>query len=172
MRVFISWSGEPSRSISRALKVWLENVVQHVEAWMSDEDIESGRRWNEEVARQLDEADYGIICLTSANRDRPWMLFEAGALAKRFDTGRVVPLLIDLEPADVSMPLASFQGRALNEEGVRRLVHDMNSLLENPRPNCSGVSTTGRIELLLNVNRQPHPVGGWTKQQDRKQGSD
>jgi hypothetical protein len=39
MRVFISWSGEPSRSIARALDGWLESVVQHVDAWMSDEEI-------------------------------------------------------------------------------------------------------------------------------------
>jgi hypothetical protein len=46
MRVFISWSGEPSRSIAQALGDWLPMVVQHVEAWMSDMDIESGGRLN------------------------------------------------------------------------------------------------------------------------------
>jgi hypothetical protein len=102
---------------------------------MSDEDIESGRRWNEEVGRQLQQADYGIICLTCTNLDRPWMLFEAGALAKRFDKARVVPILIDLEPADVKMPLASFQGRPLDKDGMRRLVQDINALREDhPRP--------------------------------------
>jgi hypothetical protein len=132
MRVFISWSGEPSRSVAQALREWLPLVVQHVEPWMSDADIESGRRWNEEVAAELELADYGIICLTAANIDRPWVLFEAGALAKQFDSARVVPLLVDLNPADVTMPLASFQSRSLNKEGMRRLVLDLAALREGP----------------------------------------
>jgi hypothetical protein len=99
---------------------------------MSDADIESGRRWNEEVAAELEQADYGFICLTTANIDRPWVLFEAGALAKQFDSARVVPLLIDLNPANVTMPLASFQSRTLDKEGMRRLVLDLGALREEP----------------------------------------
>jgi hypothetical protein len=134
MRVFISWSGEPSRCVARALREWLPMVVQHVEPWMSDEDIESGGRWNDQIAVQLERADYGLICLTASNIGRPWLLFEAGALAKRFDVSRVVPLLIDLKPADVATPLASFQGRPLSEEGMRRLVRDMNADRDQPLP--------------------------------------
>jgi hypothetical protein len=52
-------------------------------------------------------------------------------VAKRFVAARVVPLLIDLEPADVTMPLASFQGRPLSEDGMLRLVRDMNSVRVN-----------------------------------------
>jgi hypothetical protein len=134
MRVFISWSGEPSRSVAQALRDWLPMVVQHVEPWMSDEDIDSGGRWNDQVAAELEKADYGIICLTASNLERPWLLFEAGALAKRFGAARVVPLLIDLKPADVRMPLASFQGRPLTPDGMFRLVKDMNELREPPLP--------------------------------------
>jgi hypothetical protein len=134
MRVFISWSGEPSRSVAQALREWLPMVVQHVEPWMSEEDIESGGRWNDAIAAELEGAEYGLICLTSTNLERPWLIFEAGALAKRFDVARVVPLLIDLKPADVTMPLASFQGRALSEEGMRRLVKDLNEEREQPLP--------------------------------------
>jgi hypothetical protein len=109
-------------------------VVQHVEPWISDEDIESGGRWNDEVAAELERAEYGIICVTSANLERPWLMFEAGALAKRFEVARVVPLLIDLKPGDVTMPLGSFQGRPLSEDGVLRLVRDMNAVREQPLP--------------------------------------
>jgi hypothetical protein len=134
MRVFISWSGEPSRSIAQALRDWLPMVVQHVEPWMSEADIESGRRWNEEVADELEQADYGIICLTRSNLERPWLLFEAGALAKKFDTARVVPLLINIRPTDVAMPLASFQGRPLTKEGMRRLVLELSAIRDDPMP--------------------------------------
>jgi hypothetical protein len=63
MRVFISWSGEPSQSVARALHGWLPRVVQHLESWMSDEDIESGARWNDQVGKALDNIDFGIVCV-------------------------------------------------------------------------------------------------------------
>jgi hypothetical protein len=37
MKVFISWSGEPSRTIASALNDWLEGVLPQVEPWMSDD---------------------------------------------------------------------------------------------------------------------------------------
>src|SRR5690348_3571721 len=99
MKVFISWSGEPSRSIALALRQWLPLVVQHVKPWMSDEEIESGTRWNDGIGRALEDTDFGIVCVTAANQHKEWLMFEAGALAKRLATARVVPLCIDLPPA-------------------------------------------------------------------------
>jgi hypothetical protein len=95
VRVFISWSGEPSRSVARALQDWLRLMLQSIHVWMSDDDIEAGTRWSLELAKALDEIDFGIICVTRANRRSPWLLFEAGALAKRFPAARLVPLCID-----------------------------------------------------------------------------
>jgi hypothetical protein len=132
MRVFISWSGEPSRSIARSLKGWIESILPPVDPWMSDEEIGSGTRWSDELARALDLTDFGIICVSRDNQHAPWLIFEAGALAKRLDTGRVVPLCIDLPPPDITGPLAAFQGRSLDEAGVRRLVHDLNQMTEKP----------------------------------------
>jgi hypothetical protein len=132
MQVFISWSGEPSRSIARSLKGWIESILPPVDPWMSDEEIGSGTRWNDELARALDLTDFGIICVSRDNQHAPWLIFEAGALAKSLDTGRVVPLCIDLPPPDITGPLAAFQGRSLDEAGVRRLVHDLNQMTEKP----------------------------------------
>jgi hypothetical protein len=132
MRVFISWSGEPSQSVARSLDGWLESILSQVDTWMSDEDIGSGQRWNEAISKSLDETHFGIVCVTRANQHAPWLIFEAGALAKSVDEGRVVPLCIDLPPADVTGPLAAFQGRSLDPAGVRRLVHDLNQATEKP----------------------------------------
>jgi hypothetical protein len=132
VKVFISWSGEPSQSIARVLRDWLPTVVQHVEPWMSDEEIKSGTRWNEEVAKALDGTDFGIVCVTASNQHRPWLMFEAGALAKRLDVGQLVPLCINLSPAEVTGPLEAFQARCLDELGMRRLVQDMMTLREKP----------------------------------------
>lgn len=134
MKIFISWSGEPSRQIARALRDWLSVVVQHVEPWMSDEEIQSGTRWNDSVAQSLDDTNFGIVCVTRANQSAPWLMFEAGALAKRLQQARVVPLCIDLEASDITSPLQAFQARRLNQEGMRRLVYELSDLAEHPRP--------------------------------------
>jgi hypothetical protein len=133
VKVFISWSGEPSKSIARELDGWLESVVQAVDVWMSDEDIGSGARWNDAIAKSLSETDFGIVCVTRASQHALWLIFEAGALAKSVETARVVPLCIDLSPAEVTGPLAAFQARVLNKAGIKRLVHDVSAASENPK---------------------------------------
>jgi len=60
--------------------------------------------------------------VTRANQHAPWLIFEAGALAKSVNEGRVVPLCIDLKSAEVTGPLSGFQGRALDRDAVKRLV--------------------------------------------------
>jgi len=126
MRVFIGWSGEPSRSIAKALHDWLQGAVQRVEPWMSDNNIDGGARWNDALAKALEETDFGIVCVTRANQAAPWLNFEAGAVAKKVGTAKVVPLLIDLPSTDLKGPLTAFQWRLLDEKDVRRLVHDLN----------------------------------------------
>jgi hypothetical protein len=98
---------------------------------MSDEEIGSGARWNDAIADSLDKTNAGIICITRMNQHAPWLMFEAGALAKSVKTARVVPLCVDLPLSDVR-PLASLQGRSLDREDMRRLVHDLNQRTEKP----------------------------------------
>lgn len=99
---------------------------------MSDQEIETGRRWNEEIAKAPDDTDFGIVCVTAENQHAPWLMFEAGGLAKRLGVGRVVPLLIGLKSAQLREPLASFQGVDLNKDGVRKLIQDIMALRNNP----------------------------------------
>lgn len=109
-------------------------VVQHVEPWMSEEDIGSGKRWNDAIAKALGETDFAIVCVTPENQAAPWLVFEAGAIAKTVEVAHVVPLCIGVAPSQVTGPLEAFQGRALNKDGVRRLVHDITTARENPMP--------------------------------------
>jgi hypothetical protein len=86
VKVFISWSGEPSRTIAFELSIWLSGLVQAVKPWMSDEEIGSGKRWRDEIGAALNETDFGIVCLTAANQHAPWLMFESGALAKHLES--------------------------------------------------------------------------------------
>jgi hypothetical protein len=44
----------------------------------------------------------------------------------------VVPLCIDLRPAEITGPLLTFQGRELSEESIFDMVEDINMLSERP----------------------------------------
>jgi hypothetical protein len=129
MNVFISWSGERSRCFAEALRSWLKQLINVLDPWMSVADIDKGTRWRDHVAARLKTSDIGIICLTPTNLRSEWLLFEAGALSKAIDTAYVCTLLIDLEPSDISGPLAQFQATRANRNEIRDLVRTINSAL-------------------------------------------
>jgi len=108
-KVFISWSGELSNKVAEELRKWLPGVLQFVKPYFTPNDIDKGTRWSSEIAGELENSDVGIICLTKDNIERPWILFEAGALSKKINKSNVCTLLFNLEPTDLSGPLASFQ---------------------------------------------------------------
>jgi hypothetical protein len=89
-------------------------------------------RWQAEVAEQLGETDFGIVCVTGTNQAAPWLNFEAGALAKAVSSSRVIPLAIDLKPTDIGLPLGQFQGQEANEAGLRDVVTSLNTSSESP----------------------------------------
>ncbi|MGH9904642.1 MAG: toll/interleukin-1 receptor domain-containing protein [Pyrinomonadaceae bacterium] len=127
MKVFISWSGERSKAVAKALSSWLSQVIQAVEPWMSS-DIEKGARWSAEIAEKLEQSRIGIICLTQENLSSPWILFEAGALSKTKDA-HVCTFLLDVHLADVEPPLGLFQHTTIEKDDVRRLVETINSAI-------------------------------------------
>jgi hypothetical protein len=131
MNVFISWSGERSKMVAKALKTFLENLFQTIEVFMSESDIEPGTRWSYRLIDELQKSNYGIICLTPENRDAQWILFEAGALSNQVKN-RVTPLLFQLEFSEVKGPLSQFQYLSVDEGGLRKLSSAINDLLEKP----------------------------------------
>ena len=131
MNVFISWSGDRSKMIAKALKSWLEKFFQTIEVFMSESDIEPGTRWSYRLIDELQKSSYGIICLTPENRDAQWILFEAGALSNQVKN-RVTPLLFQLDFSEVKGPLSQFQYLKSDEEGFRKLSEAINELLDKP----------------------------------------
>ena len=97
--------------------------------WISTHNIDRGAIWFNEIQNQLQNTTVGIICLTQDNRTKPWILFEAGALAKGLSGSRVCTFLVDLDPADVENPLAQFNHTLPNREGMWALVLTLNSAL-------------------------------------------
>src|SRR6266545_990864 len=101
MKIFISWSGQRSRTVAAFLNDWLKDIIQIADPWMSANDIDAGVRWSRAIEERLQATKFGILCLTKTNLNAPWILFEAGALAKTIEDTFVCPYLIDLEPSSV-----------------------------------------------------------------------
>ena len=132
MKVFLSWSGDRSKSVAMALRTWLPLVLHYVDPWLSEKDIAAGDRWTLEVGKGLDQSQFGIICLTRENLNAPWILFEAGALSKFLATSTVCPYLLDLEFSDIAGPLSQFQAKKADKAPTLELLQAINSKSNEP----------------------------------------
>lgn len=132
MKVFISWSGERSRGVALSLRKWLPDIVQEVEPFMSENDIGAGVRWGVDLSNMLENTDIGILCLTPENLNAPWLLFEAGCLAKKLEVSHVIPYRLNLKATEVPFPLAQFQSVDANREGTLMLLKTLNNSRQQP----------------------------------------
>jgi len=134
MKVFICWSGARSQAVAQSLRDWMPLVLHFVQPWLSDVDIAAGERWTQSVAKELETTNFGIICLTRENIASQWILFEAGSLAKSFQDSKVIPLLLDLEFSEISGPLAQFQAKKTDKEGINEMMQSINQAEPQPVP--------------------------------------
>lgn len=134
MKVFLSWSGHRSQLIAEALRDWFPKVIQAVKPWMSAVDIDRGARWSSDIAIELADTTFGVLCLTPENLNAPWIHFEAGALSKTLEKSYVCPYLFQLEPADLKGPLIQFNAAKADEDDTLKLVLTINDAQETPLP--------------------------------------
>jgi lambda repressor-like predicted transcriptional regulator len=133
MKVFLSWSGAKSKATAELLDSWIRCVLQAVDPWISTKHIDRGALWFTEVADQLQNTTVGIICLTKENLNKPWILFEAGSLARGLTSSRVCTFLVDLQPTDIEPPLAQFNHTLPTEADMKALIHTLNDSLKENR---------------------------------------
>lgn len=137
MNVFISWSKEPSRSVARALSNWLPSVINAIDPWMLEEDIQAVSRWNNQISAQLANTKFGIICVTPQNQHEPWLQFESGALAKAVNKASgstpisigesyVCPYLVEIKAPSLTGPLTAFQSVEADRNGTLNLLKSIN----------------------------------------------
>jgi|GEM_PF-1874828 len=142
MNVFLSWSGDRSRAVALALRDWLPDVLQNIQPFMSEHDIGAGARWATSLGKSLETTDTGIVCLTPENIGAPWVLFEAGSLAKKLEAACVIPFRLNLKAAEIPYPLAQFQGLDVNRDGTLTLLETLNNIRPQPME-------TERLERLF-----------------------
>jgi hypothetical protein len=109
-------------------------VLYYTDPFMSEVDIDAGDRGLVVLSEQLAETDFGIVCVTPENQHEPWINFEAGALGKSIERGRVVPFLLGMHVPDLRQPLAQFQAKEADLDGTRALVASINSVAATPLP--------------------------------------
>lgn len=143
MKVFISWSGTKSQGVAKVLKQWIPCVIQSVEPYFSSADIDKGARWSTDIAKELQDASFGILCVTKDNLSSSWLNFEAGALSKSIEQSKVCPFLVDLKPSDIqNSPILQFQMASATKDDVLKLFKSINSNLGDYKLNEEVLSTT------------------------------
>ena len=126
MKVFLSWSGGQSHKVALVFREWLPSVIQEIEPYVSSEDIDKGARWSTDIAKELEDSTFGILCVTRENINAPWLTFEAGALSKTMDKSFVTPFLFDIIRSEVDGPILQFQSTIFEKEDLKKLVNTLN----------------------------------------------
>jgi len=146
-KVFISWSGEESKShqMAQVLFEWIPEVFQSVECYISSHSIAKGTRWSIDLAEELEKSSFAIVCVTKESMNSSWLNFEAGALSKSIANSYVVPFLLDLEKSDIKGPLSQFQAVSFDEKDMKKLIKTMYKAFK--------INTSKKI-ILKNFDRE------------------
>lgn len=145
MKVFISWSGATSLKVAQIFREWLPSVIQSIEPYVSSEDIDKGARWSTDIATELANSTFGILCVTKDNFEAPWLSFEAGALSKTMEKSFVTPFLFDIKRSEVKGPILQFQSTIFEQEDIKKMVKTLNKASGD-----SGISET-RLDNYFDV---------------------
>ena len=92
--------------------------------------------WLPEIDKELNDTDFGIVCVTKQNVDAKWLNFEAGALSRKVGAKReLMPvLLIDFDTTgDVEGPITGFQMKMANREDFFDIMKDLNAADLGPK---------------------------------------
>lgn len=135
MKMFLSWSGNKSHQMALAFSEWIPCVIQAIDPWISSKDVDRGAIWFNEILEQLKEINFGIVFVTKENQNKPWLLFETGALSKGLTENRICTVLVDLYVRDIDSdsPLRHLNHTTLEKDSIFTLVQTINKHLETVR---------------------------------------
>ncbi len=128
LTIFISWSKSPAKEIATNIKSLLEEIFPdpNIEIFLSsavNNGIVAGERFRNKLDNKLMESNFGILVLTGNNFERPWMMFESGALSKNTDNSRIVPIIFNRSREELESPIKNFQCIKYSEEGFLDLIY-------------------------------------------------
>ncbi len=138
MRIFISWSGDSSRAVAKALDWWLPKIFPHEAHIVLSLEFDKGRLWGPQLVKELRSCAFGIVCVTRDNLTAPWLNYEAGALSMTggasgtVGDAAVCPVLHGVDKKQVEGPLSHLQMSYLDKDEVLLLVTAVNRACEHP----------------------------------------
>ena len=96
--IFISWSGTLAESFAQAFRESIRDLIgDYAKPFLSKEDIPDGETWHSVIMSRLKETKYGIVILTPDSLQKPWVHFEAGAIAMTLEESSWLPLLVGVK---------------------------------------------------------------------------
>lgn len=133
MKVFLSWSKQPSQSYAEILYEYLPMIInlKPDDIFMSNESIKLGENGIERINKNLSESGFGILIMTPNNKNETWLNFEAGAISKGLSFNRVTPLVFDGKKDEVLSggPIGNLQGVEYSKKNLLKIMTDINSEL-------------------------------------------
>lgn len=173
MKIFFSWSGNKSHEIAKILSEWIPCVVQAAEKWISSKDIDRGAMWFGEIAEQLKDSNFGIVVLTKENQNKPWLMFESGALYKGLLESRICTFLVDLSVRDIDTesPIRQVNHTVIEKESIFSLIKTINKCVENgsiPEENLKRLfdAMWPTLEEQINIILESEPVSSGNERKD------
>ncbi len=133
MDLFLSWSGERSKKLALIFNEWVLNVLPTLDIYISLKQIKPGERWIDNIGKGLQNNYTGIFFLVRENISSPWINFEAGAISKNVENSRVIPLLHNLTPEEISSPLTQFQAMSIEKESIYNVIETINDSITDSR---------------------------------------
>lgn len=134
MKVFISWSGKPSKTIAIELRQMIRAVINEDQVFMSDTDIKAGDNWGVKLNNCLLSAKYAFFIIPPDGDRSEWVAYEAGAILSRGDALSVTPLIFGDYGDRVPSYLKSQQHIGLEKEKYKSAIKKIKSdLLEDKR---------------------------------------
>ena len=122
--VFLSWSLAASKGIAQRLEALLRKVLQDVAVYLSTSQMKGGAVFYPELLQALSLCRIGVAIVTPENKHRPWLHFEAGAIAHAVTKGkRLVVLRCGVELGELAdTPFASIHQLELSRAGLLDLI--------------------------------------------------
>ena len=159
MNLFLSWSGERSKSAAYAFRDFFRLFFQPFRPAIYISSItEKGVEWYEELEKALKKADFGLFLLTRENCAdvSPWMMYEAGVLSETAGKNHVMTFLLNANSENIPGPLRRIQSAAFDRNDVVSLAVRMYELYQS-----------GQSPLLLDIGNQ-EADGTWRSADARR----